>query len=283
MTIMGNVFNLKNTVKIIDLSVPVSPHFFELDPVFRETINHKEGADLLGNKKITHHDFPDEKGLSLMRYTLNTHTGTHMDSPYHYGDQDIDGNPAKTISDIPLEWCFSRGVVVDVTSGKPDEIVTKKEIIESLSENQQAIYPNNIVLIHTAKQQNIGTPEYFTHYRGISREVIEFLIDKGIHIIGIDSFSFDPPFQGMIEQYLNTNDKRYLWPAHMLGREKPYCQLERLANLDRLKKYKEFTICCFPIHLLEADASWCRVVAIINDDPQMLKKEVYYANYATQH
>lgn len=280
---MGNVFNLKKTAKIIDLSVPVSPHFFELDPVVQEVVSHQDGADLLGNSKITHQDFPEEKGLSLMRYTLNTHTGTHMDSPYHYGDKDIHGNQAKTISDIPLEWCFSRGVIIDVTLGNPNTAVGKSEIIHSLSENQQTVYPNDIVLIHTTKNQVIGKPEYFTSYRGVSREAIEFLVDKGVHIIGIDSFSFDPPFQGMIDRYLKTRDKRYLWPAHMLGREKPYCQLERLANLNKLKRHKNITICCFPIHLLEADASWCRVVAIINDDPFMLKKEVYYANHATHH
>lgn len=255
---------LLSQLKFIDLSVPISPDFYELDPVVRQIISHKEGANLLGQEKITYRDFPNEKGLSLMRYTLNTHTGTHMDAPYHYGDCDQHGHPAKSISDVPLKYCYSQGVLIDVSQGKPNTIIQKNEIIESLLKNKCTIQPNNIVLIHANKNQAIGTADYFRHYRGISREALEWIIDQGVNVVGMDSFSFDPPFEGMIQRYLSTKNKAELWPAHFLGREKPYFQLERLTGLDKLIPYRQFTVSCFPIKLLGADAAWCRVVAIIN-------------------
>ncbi|SRR5579883_937767 len=273
--------------EIIDLSVPISPNFFEMPAVKQKVIDHKQGADILGRsliheqqgikkiiawikyrlgKGIDHRNFPDEKGLSLMTYTLTTHTGTHMDAPYHYSDIDHNGQPAKTITDIPLNWCLNKGVLIDVSNGNEDEPVSCNEIIDYLNRHHSQLHPNNIVLIHTKKKQDqdIGNQQYFFKYRGMTRESVQFLVEQGIKIIGIDSFSFDPPFKKMIRAYLRTKDKNVLWPAHFYGREREYCQLERLCNLEKLKAYKNFMVSCFPIKLMNADAAWCRVVAIIN-------------------
>lgn len=57
-----------------------------------------------------------------------------------------------------------------------------------------------------------------------------------------------------------TAARKYLY-----GRERPYCQLEKLANLDALPDGLEFTIACFPVRLAGLGAAWTRVVAIIDD------------------
>lgn len=51
---MGNVFNLKQTATIIDLSVPVSSYFFELDPVIQETV---------GNTRFDEETLLEELGI----------------------------------------------------------------------------------------------------------------------------------------------------------------------------------------------------------------------------
>lgn len=277
--------NFQNdSIKFIDLSVPINPNFWEPNPVFRKIISHKEGGDLLGRPivsnltptkrlrtwiknifkpKVTHRDFPNGKGLSLMQYFLSTHTGTHLDAPFHYSDVDYQGMPAKTITDIPLEWCFGKGVLINIKRSQQN-CVQLKEVTDYLRSINYDIQPFDIVLIKTGSDQYLGKQAYFTQYRGVSREVIEYLVDKGVKVIGIDSFSFDPPFQTMLQDYLATHDKKYLWPAHMYGREKEYCQLERLTNLNQLMPYHSFNVSCFPIKLQDADAAWCRVVAIIN-------------------
>lgn len=275
--------DLDKSVELIDLSVPISPYFWEPSQVSRKIIDHKRGGDLLGkaviqNKTgfakikewllhklgygVDHRDFPDKKGLSLMHYSLSTHTGTHMDAPYHYGDVDDEGMPAKTISDIPLVWCFARGVVIDVSQGDREQTISQQEVVLYLKKMRCDIHPNDIVLLYSGGDKNIGKKTYFTHYRGVSPEVIQYLTEKGVKIIGIDSFSFDPPFSQMIEKYRCTKDKNYLWPSHMYGRKKPYCQLERLTNLNKLFEFQQFKVCCFPVKLHGADAAWCRVVAI---------------------
>jgi kynurenine formamidase len=43
-----------------------------------------------------------------MRITLGTHNGTHVDAPYHYNST-IQGRPAETIDELPLERFYGRG------------------------------------------------------------------------------------------------------------------------------------------------------------------------------
>ena len=52
-------------------------------------------------------------GWAVEEVQAITHTGTHVDAPYHYGPMS-EGKPARTIDQVPLEWCFAPGVVIDV-------------------------------------------------------------------------------------------------------------------------------------------------------------------------
>ncbi|GGY11342.1 cyclase family protein [Paludibacterium paludis] len=277
---------ISNPYELIDLSVSVDPEKWEPDPVKITVILHKEGGDRLGSALMylknkgyvyrifqwikwktgfgmDHRDFPDGKGLSLMFYRLSTHTGTHMDAPFHYGDKTSRGEPARTITDIPLEWCYAHAFVIKVDPETQGPI-QPEEIISALSRQNLSILPGDIALIMTGADKYQGTPAYFTKFRGLSRDSVALLVERGVKIIGIDSFSLDQPFSYMVTEYLKNRDQSVLWPAHMFGRENEYCQLERLANLDKLPLDKKFILSCFPVKLEKADASWCRVVALID-------------------
>ncbi|MDR2023975.1 MAG: carboxymuconolactone decarboxylase family protein [Hungatella sp.] len=89
------------------------------------------------------------------------------------------------------------------------------------------------------------------------------LVDRGVKVIGIDSYGFDRPFTDMMNDYFRTSDSRYLFPAHFFGREKCYCHVERLANLGKLPGPYGFKVSCLPVKIKGAGASWTRVVAIL--------------------
>jgi cyclase len=276
-----------NTLQLIDLSVPVDADHWEPDVIKREYIDHQRGADLLGSALIhsrggssrlgrarewlkhklglgvDHRDFPDGKGLSLMRYTLTTHTGTHMDAPFHYGDVDARGERARTICEVPLEWCFRDGVVLDVRAPPEQGPVTREELVAELDRIGYVLKPLDVVLLRTGGDTQVGQRDYFLRFRGVTAEATAWLVEQGIRVIGVDSFGFDAPFHRMLESYLKSRDPRELWPAHLFGRVREYCQLERLAHLDRISKPHGFKVSCFPIKLARADAAWCRVVAIV--------------------
>jgi cyclase len=274
--------------KIVDLSVSVDPAHWEPEPIRRKVIDHRTGADLLGKsfaylsapnrfarwfrlaqhrlgKGVTHRDFPEGKALSLMHYTLTTHTGTHMDAPWHYGDRTAAGTTARTICEVPLEWCHADGVLLDLRAGPADQVVTGKEIEAALAAIDYELKPLDIVLLWTAGDGEIGTKGYFQRFRGVSREATAYLVERGVRVIGVDSFGFDAPFLRMLSDYERTGEAEHLWPAHLYGREHEYCQLERLTNLGEIGRPHGFRVSCFPVKLAGGDASWSRVVAHLPD------------------
>lgn len=252
-------------MQLIDLSVTMEPTEGEPVPVQIEYVNHEEGADLLGKPiGIDRKAFPSGMGLSIEFVKLTTHSGTHIDAPAHYGPL-CEGQTAKTIEDLPLDWFFQDGVLIDCSEGATDNPIASVEIEQKLAIMNYDIKPFDIVLLLTGADKYWGQPDYFTNFRGVTREATEWLVSRGVKVIGIDSFGFDPPFHKMLEEYKQKQDSDVLWPAHIYGREKEYCQIERLANLGNIPVNTGFTVACFPIKVRNGGAGWSRVVAIIKD------------------
>ena len=50
---------------------------------------------------------------------LSTHGTTHVDAPWHYAPTS-EGRPAKTIDEVPLDWCYGPGVKLDIRATPVD-------------------------------------------------------------------------------------------------------------------------------------------------------------------
>lgn len=235
----------------------------EPDEVVIKELTHKDGAAILGGGfGIDNTDFPDEMAINNEKITLTTHTGTHLDAPYHFGPI-CEGTVAKKVKDIPLEWCFGKGIVLDLS--KQEGGISREEISTYIKQNNIKIEIGNIVMIFTGADKYWNSENYFNKFRGMSKEATLYLLEMGVKVIGIDSFGFDVPFEKMISEYLLTKDKNSLWPSHLLGRKWEYCHLERVANLKELLNYQNFVISCFPVKL-DTGAAWTRAVALIEED-----------------
>jgi cyclase len=81
-------------------------------------------------------------------------------------------------------------------------------------------------------------------------------------VIGTDAFSLDVPFEVMKDQFAATRDPAIIWPAHFAGHKLPYCQIEKLTNLDKLPA-QGFFVACFPVKISRASAGWTRAVALV--------------------
>ncbi|MCM8795208.1 MAG: cyclase family protein [Candidatus Omnitrophica bacterium] len=265
-------------MKIIDLSLPIDEHSVEVHPFRIERLGHKEGIRHLnwvmmkrtflgrlkfffGKRIIRYKDLPDEEFLSLETLHCPVHIGTHLDYSYHYGTKS-EGRRAKTINELPLEWCYSDGVVLDFTFKKPAEVITYEDMETALKKINYKLKAKDIVLLHTGADKFFGSSNYLTNYPGVAPEAIAFILDWGVEIFGIDALSIDRPYKFMLADFLRTKDPGYLWPAHFFGRKREYAHIERLSNLDKLPPFG-FKVICFPIKILDCGASWARVVAIV--------------------
>src|SRR5215510_5993758 len=132
-------------------------------------------------------DLVDSKGngWAVEDLVVSSHAGTHIDAPYHYGATS-EGKPARRIDEVPLEWCFGPGVVLDMRHRKPGEVISIADLQEALRQIDYSLQPNDIVLIHTGAAKRWGTPDYFRQ-PGLDRDSTLWLVGQGIHVIGIDA------------------------------------------------------------------------------------------------
>jgi len=265
-------------LKIIDLSLPIDDLAFEVHKVEIERVSHKAGIEkfnrlimgktLLGRLKyalglriVKKEDLPDEEFLSLEVVHSPVHVGTHLDYSFHYGSSS-ENRPSKTAEEIPLEWCFSDGVKINLTHKKPSETINSKDIAASLEKINYSLKPNDIALLYTGADKLYGGAKYFSDYPGIDISAIDYLLDKGVKIFGVDTMGIDRPYRFMLKEFLEKKDQKYLYPAHFYGRKREFIHIERLANLEKLPDYG-FKVICFPIKIRKTGAAWSRVVAII--------------------
>ncbi|MEN6620949.1 MAG: cyclase family protein, partial [Smithella sp.] len=208
---------------------------------------------------------PGGLGWALEFMKLTTHSGTHLDAPYHYHPTQDKGKKALTIDEIPLAWCMRDGVLLDFRYKKDGERITAEDVKRELDRIQYKIKPFDIVLIQTGADAAWGTPEYLVRGPGMTRESTLFLTDMGVKVVGIDAWSWDRPLPFLAREFLENGDPGIIWEAHFAGIEAGYCHMEKMANLDAIGRPHGFTVCCFPVKIKRASAGWCRPVAIIED------------------
>ena len=192
---------------------------------------------------------------------MGVHSTTHIDAPWHYSPT-CDGKPAKTADQIPLEWCFGNGIVIDMKHKADFDEITVADIEVFLSEQNLEIESDMIVLIKTGRDKFNGTKNFHKVGTGMSREATEWLIDKGVKVMGIDSWGWDLPLPHLIEKAKKEKDPNLFWQAHLVGQKKEYCHMEQLVNLDALP-YSGFKVAVFPLKIVGASAAPARVVAML--------------------
>lgn len=268
-------------MKLIDLSLPIDDTLVETHDAKIDRISHAEGVEHFnwvvmnkqpngqarfdkGERVATAQEIPDGEMLSLEVVHSSVHMGTHVDAPFHYGST-CEGRPAKMIEDIPLEWCFGHGVVLDFTHMKYPEVIRREHIDQALKKINYRIKPMDIVLIYTGGDKFLGTPDYVNQYVGMMPDAVEYLLDLGVKMMGIDTIGLDRPCFNMFKEFLETKDKSKIWPSHFLGRRREFCHMERLGNLGAIPQSFGFKVACFPVRVRNAGAGWARVVAMIEE------------------
>ena len=163
---------------IIDLSLPIDDTLKETHGAKIDRISHAQGVEHFnwvvmnkqpggqerfdkGERVASADEIPNGEMLSLEIVHSSVHMGTHVDAPFHYGSQ-CEGKPAKTIMNIPLEWCYGPGVVLDFTHMSYPQNIAKEDVVAALDKINYKLKPMDIaarirrnqplVTIHTYPQ-----------------------------------------------------------------------------------------------------------------------------------
>ena len=182
-----------------------------------------------------------EDGYNLELLFLSSHTGTHMDAPYHFLEK------GAKIHEISLEKLVSEAVLIK-SKKKGCESITKTDI-QKFEKKHGKIASFSSVIFYTGWQRNLQKKYYFTKNPGLSVSAAKYLASKKINLVGIDSPSID----------LGKDSK---FSVHQIFAKKGMLIVENLANLEKIKSSK-FHLVVLPLKLKNATGSPVRAIAFV--------------------
>ena len=259
--------------RLVDLSIYLENDVLSDPPPLAPRITYQRHADTL--PEFLHmlpgtqpEDYPDGEAAAAEWVTLTTHSGTHLDAPWHFHstqDAKLGGaRPSITIDQVPLEWCYQPGVKLDFRHLPDGHVVSAAEVQAELARIGWDLQPLDIVLVNTRAGSRYGHSDYVQTGCGMGYEATMYLLERGVRLTGTDAWSWDAPFVYTAQKVQETGDKRLIWEGHKAGRDIGYCHLEKLHNLEALPP-NGFFISCFPHKIRGASAGWTRAVAIFDD------------------
>ena len=170
---------------------------------------------------------------------LSTHTSTHMDAPSHFMTN------ATTIDKIDVSRFVSNAIIIRTNKKELDELITVNDILESNTD----ITPGDSIIFSTGWESEVSKEYYFSSNPGLSSEAAEYLIERRINAVGIDSPSID---KGM--------DHNFTCHKILLSRE--ILIVENLCNLEQVNELR-FKLLIAPLKFSGATGSPVRAIAII--------------------
>ena len=169
--------------------------------------------------------------VSLVRF--GSHTGTHADAARHFFD---DGQP---VDRIPLERLIGRAIVLQF-----DDTV---RAITAQDLRAFDLGNHTRVLLRTRNSELLSQTEFVRDYTYLAPDGAEYLVGKGVELVGIDYLS--------IEEFHSGHHK-----THRTLLEKAVVILEGL-DLSRVTP-GEYDLICLPLRLEGCDGAPARAVLV---------------------
>ena len=208
----------------------------DLTHTIKENMSVYPGTEKPSLKTANTHD---DDGFKETLITMFSHTGTHIDPPAHIYKS------GKTLDSYEANAFVGRALVIDCRGVK-----TGEKIDVALIKNQEKVAGSvEFLLFCTGFDKKWGTQEYYGDYPVLSREALEYIIEKKYKGIGFDVIGLDPI--GSLELH------------RLLFSKSDMINIENLKNLD-LCIGKSFTLVCLPLKIDNSDGASARAVAILD-------------------
>jgi len=181
----------------------------------------------------------DVHGYESEMIFMSTHTGTHMDAPYHFH------LAGKSIDEVSVDKFVADAVLLNIK--KPVKgYVTKTDIRKC--EKKVRISKGNAVIISTGWETHWVNNDYLSSNPGLSKDAARYLVSKKVSMVGIDTANVDHP------SVRNFAVHKILLPKGVLI-------VENLCNLKRIKQ-AHFGLIVLPLKIKGASGSPVRAIAI---------------------
>ena len=180
------------------------------------------------------------EGRETRKLSFGTHTGTHIDAPLHFIEN---GN---SVEHIPLKKLIGKITFVDFSDLEKNTPITK-DILEKISVSEKMVFK-------FGWQKYWGTKEFYLDYPYFTKDGADYLISKGVQLIGYDTPSPDNSHTEMGSSEDSIIHKIFLSNCIIL--------VEYLANLDKITLEDDWNIVALPLKIKNGDGSPCRVLLL---------------------
>lgn len=252
---------MNGSYRLIDLTLPIMNYSFESEESRIVTIHHDQNQRAKAKRlRRLVHEIVHLGSMDIV--STNTHAGTHVVAPYHFGPT-VNGAPAQTLDEIPLDWFYGDGVLLDFSMEKRiGEAISVADLKGKLERIDYRLKNHDIVLIRSGADEHFAdNPNFPDLAIRLERAALFWLLDQGVRVVGSDSESLDGPVAPMVEA-LRTGKKDQFFPIHYAGREREFCLIHKM-DLHSLSCTHGFKVAAFPIKLERCGAAWTRAVAIV--------------------
>jgi arylformamidase len=205
--------------RVIDISVPnrTGMHSYPGDPALRvEPVRRTAKGDVCN--------------LSLL--TMGSHTGTHVDAPYHFlGD-------GPRLGDVGLDRMVGEALVADLRG---------RDAIDAAALADVPLRAGDILLCRTDNSWRWDSAEFRRDFTYLTADAAEALVARGVRAVGMDYLS--------IEQFGSAD-----FPVHhkLLG-----SGIFVIEGLDlRAVAPGRYTLVCLPLKFPELDGAPARAVLL---------------------
>lgn len=169
--------------------------------------------------------------LTLSELTLSAHAGTHVDAPSHF----LPDGPS--VSDLAVDAFSGPAAVLDVRGASHE--------VRAHNLRAHTFETGDIVLLASRNSGRWKGGHFFEDYIYLAEEGAQFLADRGVKAVGIDSLSIE-----------GFHVKGF--PAHRLLLGQGIGIIEGL-DLSAVEPGR-YWLACFPLRVLEGDGAPARAV-----------------------
>ena len=176
----------------------------------------------------------DGSNANVSRLDMGVHTGTHVDAPFHFLQDGI------TVDQLNLSLLTGRAYVLHL----PDVEVITATVLE-----EAQIPPRTRRVLFKTRNSELwaeGERDFQTDFVGLSEDGAEYLVRRGVKLVGMDYLSIAPFKQSR--------------PTHEKLLEAGVVVVEGL-NLTEVEQGR-YTIYCLPLKIANSDGAPARAILI---------------------
>jgi arylformamidase len=214
--------------RLLDLSHPIGEATTPWPGSPKMELTHLDRAEL---------STASERHSNCTRVAINIHFGTHMDAPFHFASS------GRTIDQVPLEWTYGMATMMRLQNKGSGTQISRGDLVpwtDSLKRTRKAI-------VQTGWATRWTKRDFFENYPVITPDAAAFLLECGVHLVGMEMPSVD-----------NAPHDTHMV---LLGGE---CLIvESLRGLEQIST-DEFLFSATPLCFQNLDGSPVRAMAILS-------------------